>query len=178
MSSPEVLDRDVYETPQGKLFMTDDGSLRELAEQVMKVNHGKLKHVNLDDIIFQVVEGDKGDYLAKATKIPPMYRVLLGNKKFIITFSATMIEHTAPGCHDKVMLHELYHCNCTYDCLTEHDTEDFGWMLKDYGVDWRNNDKHILLPENLRKIIPWGQPGAVQTASGKDRATPVESKTQ
>ncbi len=163
----EVLNRDTYETPQGKLFMSDDGNLRSLAELVMKMHSGYLKHTNLDDIEFVIVEGEKGDYLAKAIKIPPMYRLFL-KKKFIILFSATMIEHTAPGSHDKVMLHELYHCNSSYDCLNEHDTEDFGWMLRDYGVDWKNNDKHIVIPDTLRKLIPWGQPGAVQTASGKD----------
>lgn len=175
MAETEVLNRDAYETQQGKIFLTDDGSLRELAAQVIRCNQGRLKNVVLDEIDFVVVEGEKGDWLAKCTKIPPMYRVLLpGDKKFIITFSATMIEHVAPGSHDKLMLHELYHANCAYDCINDHDTEDFEFMLKDYGVDWKHNDKHIILPENLRKLIPWGQPGAVKTASGKDLPSAVQ----
>lgn len=172
----EVLNRDVYESKSNKVFLGDDGNLRQLAERVMKSNQGRLKYCNLDQIEFAVVEGDKGDFLAKAIKIAPLYRLFMQGKKFIVLFNSTMIEHTAPGSHDKVMLHELGHCNTEYDEIIDHDTQDFSWMLKEYGFDWKNNDKHIIPPEELRKLCPWGMPGSPQTASGRDLEKPVEAR--
>jgi len=164
----EVLDRDVYQTPQGKIFMTDDGKLRELAERVMKSNSGILKHTNLDDVEFVIVEGSKEPWLGKAVKVAPMYRLFL-KKKFLILFNATMISATAPNSLDKVMVHELYHVNSTVDALNDHNVEDFSFMLTTYGVDWRNNNKGIIPKDELMKLAPWSMSGTVTTAAGLDK---------
>jgi len=165
----EVLDRDVYETHQGKLFLSDDGSLRQLAERIVKLYPGHFKYCNVDEIEFILIEGEKSDYLGKAVKIPPMYRLFMNNKKFIIIFNTMMIEHTTAAKTDLIMYHELLHCDTDTDSIRDHDVLDFGLMLKTFGDDWRINKESILPADQLRELTPWAMPGSAQTASGKDK---------
>ena len=145
-----------YQTSVGKVYLQDDGKLRELAEMVMQKYSSKLKHVDLEDIVFVMVEGDKGHFLAKAIKIPSIYRLFL-RRNFIILFNVTMIDATAPGCQDKTMYHELKHINSDLDALIDHDTEDFSSILIDLGFDYKTNDKHIVDLKELERLCPWGQ---------------------
>jgi hypothetical protein len=148
-------DRQTYAT-KDKLFIADAGELRDLAERVIEeAGIEALNNTDLDRIGFVVVEGDSGDYLGKAIKVPPLYRLFL-KKNFIIMFNATRIEAETSGKYDMIMLHELVHCNTEYDLIRGHDIEDFSWMLRKYGLDWATDKENRLIPEEeLFELIPW-----------------------
>lgn len=152
-------------TPQNKIFIEDDGRLRDLAEAVMAQHSTMFTNCDLDEVGFVIVEGDKGaDYLAKAIKVPPIYRLFL-KKKFLILFNATTIENGAAGKQDLIMLHELIHINTSLDQIVDHDTEDFSYMLRAWGLDWKTNNKSLMPLSELEKYTPWSMP-TKPTATG------------
>jgi hypothetical protein len=148
-------ERQTYAT-KDKLFVLDSGELRELAERVIEeAGIEALQNIDLDQIGFVVVEGDSGDYLGKAIKVPPLYRLFL-KKHFLILFNATRIEATSPGKYDMIMLHELVHCNTEYDLIRDHDVEDFSWMIRKFGIDWATDTENRVIPEaDLFELVPW-----------------------
>lgn len=155
--------RATYAT-KDKLFMQDNGELRALAELVVEsMDEEVVKNIDLDQIEFALVEGDTGDYLGKAVKIPPLYRLFM-KKKFLIIFNTTRIEADCPTKYDMIMLHELIHCNTEWDLIRTHDVEDFSWMLRKFGLDWATDQKISIVQEGeLVELLPW-----VETKSSKE----------
>lgn len=137
-----------------KVFLKDDGRFRALAEEVIAARGPA--YVDLDQVIFATVDGDSGDYLAKATKIPGQYRTFL-DAGFMIVFNTMQIQ--AQGALKKldlIMYHELLHVNCDIDKLVTHDVEDFSSMIKEFGLNWGTADGPNIVDETtVSKFKNW-----------------------
>lgn len=127
------------------MYRIDDGTLKEIAEKVIRRNVEKLGHLNSCRIGYLYADKRKkhGQSLvyADTEKVNDKYKMLT-NLDFIITF----YEPNCIGISDKatetLMLNELNHVGFdaeTGDCkIIPHDLEDFKNIIQEYGVEWIN----------------------------------------
>lgn len=156
----------VYQTPRVTLKNETwevDETLRKRAEVLVNEYTDQIGHVDLRHIVFVAVEGKNTTWMGKCFKIQPphnllpLYSVALLNidpnvakdlddylsVDYIIALNRDIIS-LVPQNKDKVIdiviLHELMHVDFEMHKLVKHDSEDFSWILKEFGVDWTKGD--------------------------------------
>lgn len=143
-----------------------DEILHQRAEALVNEYMDRVGHVDLRRVVFARVEGKKTEWLGRCYKIKPphgllpKYAAYLLNKfgvsvpadgelsdylevEYIIALNQdniSLIPNNRNEVIDIIILHELMHVDYEMGKLVKHDSEDFKWILKEFGVDWATGD--------------------------------------
>jgi hypothetical protein len=142
-----------------------DETMRKRAEVLVSKYTDQVGHIDLRHVVFVRVEGKKTKWLGKCYKIQPPYGILpaytlftlgrlgslaevyedldLFNIQYIIAMNRdnlALIPKNVDKVIDILILHELMHIDYGMEKVEQHDSEDFKWLLRTFGVDWANGE--------------------------------------
>jgi len=137
--------------PDSTVWVLDDGGMKQVALRLQDKFPEKIGHIDLEKVMFVRLVGGKVSWAGKCFHVRPPWHLLTQatamfgaqmpeplDIRYIIAVNDDLVRGIFIVKEKEVMviLHELLHVRRDMEGVVPHDTEDFSWMLSQFGINW------------------------------------------